>query len=354
MRAGGPFPFLLRDKVYDDGCALLCMQRSNPGHLYSFLWSILVGILFMVAPMAAAENTIPMGGTVFVGEEGLDITATGATAGASLAWYGPGGQVSHTPFAQVTIADPASFYVSPMTFGGKTGPWFLLPDNVVAFYLEEPSLEIRVVDYSSGFVVSPAATWVPKGDAAGFRIDTNLWVMANRPGTAGAPLRIRLDGPGSLTFSSLGGYSLEGVVVSSSPFETGPVWATGSGEYPIGNYTVYARCDANDMSDNYPAIGKAISEKVTFLLQRVNPLITGTTPPPVTTAPQPTLTQVPVETTTRVPIETAPSPAPTAQETGTPVQPMPSPTRVPGFAGFIPVLAVSCSLVVAVLKRRGR
>lgn len=328
------------------------MQRSTTGRL-SFTVLFLIGsILVVVVPLSAAENTIPMGGTVFVGEENLDITATGATQGVTLAWYGTGGQVSHVPSAQVTVADPAAFYASPITFGGKTGPWFLLPDNTVAFYLEEPRLEIRVVDYSSAFVVSPAASWIPKGDAVGFRIDTNLWVMANRAGTPGAPLKIRLNGPDSLVFSSLGGFSLENLVASSSPFETGPVWATGSAEYPIGEYTVYVRCDANGMSDNYPAAGKAISEKVSFLLQRVNPLITGTTPVPATTAPLPTSTPGTVETTVTSPVSTATTAPPTVQETGTPPQPTPSPTPTPGFGGFLAVLGVAAVLAGVVLKRR--
>ncbi len=333
-------------------CALLSMKRSNEGHYnYKAILALAV-LLILVAPFSAAENTIPQGGTVFVGEENLDITLTGATAGSSLAWYGTGGQVSHAPAAQVTVGDPSAFYVSPITFGGKTGPWFLLPENTVAFYLEEPSLGIRVVDYSSGFVVSPSATWIPKGDTAGFRVDTNLWVMANRPGTTGAPLSIRLNGPDSLTFSSLGGYSLEGVVVSSSPFETGPVWATGSAEYAIGEYSVYVRCDANDMSDNYPAAGKAISEKVTFLVQRVNPLITGTTPLPVTSVPTATRTPTPAGSPPASPIETSTTATPTVQETGTPLPPTPTPTPAPGFLGFAAVLAFLAAL--ALLVRKGR
>ncbi|OPY39523.1 MAG: hypothetical protein A4E40_01098 [Methanoregulaceae archaeon PtaU1.Bin059] len=328
------------------------MHRSAAERLSLGAVFFLCAILLVVVPLSAAENAIPMGGTVFVGEENLDITATGATQGAILAWYGTGGQVSHVPSAQVTVGDPTAFYASPITFAGKTGPWFLLPDNTVAFYLEEPHIEIRVVDYSSGFVVSPAASWVPKGDAVGFRIDTNLWVMANRPNTPGAPLKIRLNGPDSLVFSSLGGFSLENLVVSSSPFETGPVWATGSAEYPVGEYTVYARCDANGMSDNYPAAGKAISEKVSFLLQRVNPLITGTTPVPATTPPQPTITSGTVEVTMTSPAPTATTAMPTVQETGTPPQPTPSPTPVPGFGGFPAVLGLVAALVVCVLKQR--
>ncbi|OPX66488.1 MAG: hypothetical protein A4E37_01940 [Methanoregulaceae archaeon PtaB.Bin056] len=329
------------------------MQRSTTGRSGIAVRALLCAILVAVVPLSAAENAIPVGGTVFVGEEDLDITATGATQGATLAWYGAGGQVSQVPSAQVTVADPAAFYASPITFGGKSGPWFLLPDNTVAFYLEEPRLEIRVVDYSSGFVVSPAASWVPKGDAAGFRIDTNLWVMANRPGTPGAPLKIRLNGPDSLVFSSLGGFSLENLVVSSSPFETGPVWATGSAEYPIGEYTVYVRCDANGMSDNYPAAGKAISEKVSFLLQRVNPLITGTTIAPATTASQPTFTPGTVVTTMTSPVSTATTAPPTVQETKTPPQPTPFPTPVPGFAGYLAVLGVVAALAGAFLKKKG-
>lgn len=308
----------------------------------------IICLLILAVPSTAGLNAIPAGGTVFIGEENLDISASGAVPGSSLVWYGPGGSVTSSPAAQVTVGDPAAFYAAPASFSGKTGPWFLLPGNSIAFYIKEPTLELRVVDYSSDFVIGSGATWIPKGDTVGFRIDTNLWEMALRGGVSGAPITIRLKGPGEIQFSSLGGYSLEDIFLPSVPFETGPVWPTGLSQYPAGTYTVFARCDANDLSDNNPSRGKAISEEVTFLLQKDNPLITPTTPTqrPTTNLPS-TRTSIPTDTAVITPVTTIQTIPLTPQETIIPGETTMPPTTVPGFdallviASFITVFSLA-------------
>jgi len=83
-----------------------------------FTWLLALVLLLAspVVPAMAGCGTIPPGEWVFIGEEGLDITGTGAAAGSQLAYYGPGGSVSSAPAAKVTVADPASFYVAPSVF----------------------------------------------------------------------------------------------------------------------------------------------------------------------------------------------------------------------------------------------
>ncbi|MDH7491528.1 MAG: DUF3821 domain-containing protein [Methanolinea sp.] len=311
-------------------------------------------LLSLVLPSMAACGTIAAGEWVFIGEEGLDITGTGVTAGSQIAYYGPGGSVSSVPAAQVTVADPSSFYVAPSVFLGKTGPWFTLPENNLAFYVGDPTIQVRIVDYTSGFVVGRDATWVPKGDIAGFRIDTNLWVFSHRKGCTGVPLTIEITGPGGLSFSSLGGYRLGDVVVSTPTFESGPVWATGSGEYPIGDYIVSVRCEANNMHDNYPVTGKSQSEQVRFLLQKVNPLIATMT----TTAVTETATAVTSTpgTTDRLEsgttVET--SVMMTVPSTAETVPPMLSarPTRAPGLLPATLFLALCAGLVLHQRRER--
>ncbi len=317
------------------------MQLSPSASLASSSFVLLICIFYVVIPAAADEYTIPSSGTVFIGEENLDISASGATAGASLVWYGPGGKVSNAPAAQVTVADPLDFYVSSVIFGGKTGPWFLLPGNSVAFYVEEPALEIRVVDYSSDFVVSSSSSWVPKGDSAGFRIETNMWVMAQRPDCDGAPMSIRLTGPGNVKYSSLGGYSLQDIVVSSTPYETGPVWNTGSSEYPSGNYTVYLDTDPKD------------SQKVTFLVQKDNPLIKPTTAFPVTSISHTAVTPSPAMTIGQSPGTTLPTPSPTIQDTPfTTTSPTVASTQSPGPGIPLILCTILSALFLAVLNRK--
>ncbi len=313
---------------------------TRPGALVLVLASLVV-------PAMAGCGTILAGEWVFIGEEGLDIARTGAAAGSQLAYYGPGGSVSSAPAAKVTVADPASFYVAPSVFSGKTGPWFLLPGNSLAFYVGDPTLQLRIVDYTSGFVVGRDASWVPKGDAVGFRIDTNLWVFSRRPGCAGAPLTIEVSGPGGTTFSSLGGYSLAGVVVSTPTFETGPVWPTGSSEFSIGDYEVCVRCEENKMHDNYPVAGKSESEKVHLLLQKANPLIVTVTTTAVPERTTPEITTVQPDTPTLAETATL-STVPTTIETEAP-QESPTPTQSPGIVPATLLLAF-----FAVVALRGR
>jgi len=309
---------------------------------------ILLAGLVLAVPALGGCGTIPAGEWLFIGEEGLDITGTGVTAGSQIAYYGPGGSISSVPAAMVTVADPASFYVSPSVFSGKTGPWFLLPGNSLVFYVGDPTLQVRIVDHTSGFSVSRDASWIPKGDAVGFRIDTNLWVFSRRPGCTGVPLTIEITGPGGLSLSSLDGYSLKDVVVSSPTFETGPVWQTGSGDFPIGEYMVSVRCEENGMHDNYPLAGKTESETVQFLLQRVNPLIvTVTTPGAVPiTMPSATVSQqetTPLSTGTTAETTLATTIPETAETEPVPV--FPTPTRAAGmvpatlFLAFCVILA---------------
>jgi len=318
----------------------------------------LVGIILsLCAGTAGADSrVIPAGETVFIGEEGLDITAAGVSEGSVLAFYGTGGKVTDAPAAVVTVADPTSFYISPSVFSARIGPWFVVPGNALAFYVQEPTLQVRVIDHSSGFSVGPGAEWVPKGDSVGFRIDTNLWVLSHRPGCTGVPLTIWLSGPGALTFSSVSGYSLRDIVVSTPTFETGPVWGTGSPEFPSGDYTVFARCEENNMYTNYPLKGRTESEEIRFLLQRVNPLITpspspsaGTLVPtgtikPSTLSPEKTV-EVPTLSTPETGLSTPPA---TPMETTRPASP--TPTAASGPFGYAAVCAVVTASGIAAVK----
>ncbi len=306
---------------------------------------IIVILVFMMASatVSASLADIPRSGTVFIGEQGLDITATGARSGDRLVWYGPGGSTSNAPAAVITVSDPADFYVSPVQFAGRTGAWFIETGNTLAFFVQEPQITLRVFDLSAGFEVTKDTIWVPRGDAVGFQIDTNIAVLAARPGSTGAPVTIRIRSPSGVMYSSVSGYQLEDILISSSPFSTGPVWYTG--DYERGNYTVWTESTGNDMNDNYPAEGKTFSPKVTLLLQSVNPLITPEKTTVVTTIqtlPPTTLVTTVIPTPVETTLQTA---APTELPTTVP------PTTAPGFSTGIAVLSLAAILVLALSRR---
>ncbi|MCU0628320.1 MAG: DUF3821 domain-containing protein [Methanoregulaceae archaeon] len=306
---------------------------------------LLIGVLSVPAMVMAAENTVPMAGTVFLGEQGLDITATGATSGSQVVWYGPGGSPTSVPAATLTVDDPSDFYISPVLFSDKTGPWFLLPGNSLAFYVQDPQIEIRVIDETRDFQITEEVTWIPKGDAVGFRVDTNVYEIAKRPGSPGAPITIRIRGPGGVEYSSVDGYQLEDIMLSGSPFQSGPVWFTG--DYESGSYNVWAESTGNDMNLNYKREGKTVTAPVEFLLQSTNPLIT----------PEPTTSTATVSTT--LPPTTVQTPVPTTIVTESPVTPpvtetmtMIPTTTVSGFGAALSLSALAAGILISFIRRK--
>lgn len=297
-----------------------------------------------VLPVTAAVNTIAPSGTVFIGEDDLDISATGVPANTNIVWYGTGGTIGSAPGATVFITDPTSFYVSPVLFGGKNGPWFTEAGNVLVFYVQEPQISLRVFDQTANFEITSSTVWVPKGDMVGFQVDNTVYILANRPGSPGAPVTIRIRGPGGIEYSAVDGFSLENVLINSPNYRTGPVWYTG--DYASGNYMVWVESTGNDMNDNYPREGQTISAKVTFLMQSTNPLITPTpTTVPTTVPPTPTRTTIPTTIPTTVP------PTPTPTTTSTTIPTTVPPTPVPGFGFALTLIALAAGLIGARIRR---
>ena len=84
---------------------------------------------FLVGPVTAAINTITTGATVFIGEDGLDIT--GAMGGDSrIGWWASGASTAtSSPDYSISVSNPANFYVSPTDFVSHTGAWYRLDSS---------------------------------------------------------------------------------------------------------------------------------------------------------------------------------------------------------------------------------
>jgi hypothetical protein len=299
-----------------------------------------------IAPATAAVNTIPPSGTVFIGEDGLDISATGVPATTNIVWYGTGGTIGSAPSGTVFVTDPTSFYVSPVLFEGKTGPWFTESGNVLAFYVQEPQISLRVFDETAGFEITASTVWVPKGDTIGFQVDNTVYILANRPVSSGAPVTIRIRGPGGIEYSAVDGFQLEDILINSPNYRTGPIWYTR--DYANGNYTVWAESTGNDMKTNYPREGLTISPKVTFLMQSTNPLITPTPTTIPTTIPTTTPITIPT-TTTPTTLTPPPTPIPTTVETTLPTS-VP-PTTTPGFGLAAALIGMAGGLILSLYRK---
>ncbi|MCK9581242.1 MAG: DUF3821 domain-containing protein [Methanoregula sp.] len=325
---------------------------------------IVLILVFFIGPASGAITDISPGGTVFIGEQGLDITH--AMAGdTQIGWWASAASISESaPSQKVPIPSLTSFSVTPSTFASYTGSWFRLDPagnaNGTAFNVVDPNLEIRIEDTTVGVDVTDK--WVSTDDEIRFRIDTNLVPIAQRSGVTSVPITIKVQDPSGSTYSSLvnsagTATSLVDYPITTTPQYTAAIWDTGQRSiYSPGTYVIWAECNVNSMKDNYNNAGKTVSQKVTVQNQDHNPLITGN-------YPQTTATQgiTPVMTTITTPLPVSPTPAvvktPTITSTTiapvvqtetqvpTPVAPTPSPTHSPGFEGIFAGVA----LMVAIL-----
>jgi hypothetical protein len=335
---------------------------------------ILVGLFLMIVPgMAAGLNVILQGNTVFLGEQGLDITSAmqGYT---QIGWWASGAAIAtSSPDAQMVISSPANFFVVPSQFSSYTGSWYRLtaqgkPDGV-AFIVADPTLDIRVIDTTVN--VDETNSWVSRGDQVAFRIDTNLNQIFSRGSSNSEGVTIRVQSPSGGTYSALVDssgtpHSLENLVVSTPSYETGSIWDTGNSQYSTGSYTIWAECNVNGMKDNYGIAGKTISQQTRLLDQDQNPLIsvnvpttspttqiatTSTTQKPtrssttvITTIPATAhITTIPPITSTTVPVPSVTT-APTTVET--------TPTKSAGFGTVLALVSVCALAAVIILKKQ--
>src|SRR5208337_525421 len=88
------------------------------------LFFLLVSVSYTSAAPPIA--TISQGNTIFIGEQGLDITrALGSST--QIGWWASAADIAtSSPNQVVPISSPTSFYVDPTSFGSYTGGWYRL------------------------------------------------------------------------------------------------------------------------------------------------------------------------------------------------------------------------------------
>ena len=334
---------------------------------------LILGILFLINPVFAAISTIRPGETVFLGEQGLDITLA-MEGDTQIGWWASAAVIATTyPDGSVSVSNPTSFSVSPNIFGTKTGVWYHLKPsgqaNGTAFNVADPQLDIKVWDTTVNVDVTD--TWVSTDDELQFRINSNLVPISQRSGVTSVPITIKVQSPDGAIYTDLFDNAgtrtpIVDYQITSTPQSTGSIWGTAKRAlYPPGTYTIWAECNVNSMKDNYDVAGKTVSRKVSLLNQDQNPLIrnkeyvtnptTQITLAPttiiITTAPTtaPTTLQTPPQTTA-VPTVL---PVTTVALTEIPTTPLPTstPTKSPGFEASIVVVAMIFGLVLFLKKQ---
>jgi Domain of unknown function (DUF3821) len=331
---------------------------------------LVFALIALPAGALAALNTIAPGNTVFLGEEGLDISAA-MGSDTQIGWWASAADIGTTsPSYTIQVATPSAFFINPTDFSGKLGPWYRLNNagkaDGTAFTVADPNLDIRVWDATVG-VDATSNGWITTGDEVEFRITTNLYQMGQRSGVAGAPITIKVRSPEGATFSSLinsagTSTSLVEIPVGSSPYSTGAIWDTGRRDtYSPGTYSIWAECNANSMKDNYGQSGKTYTNSWGLLDQERNPLIGVNTrtafPTTVATSPR-TTAKTPVPTTVKTPVITPtpePTTLPTTLLTTVPAappttQPVAAATKSPGFEGVLAGAALLLALAWSMRK----
>ena len=329
--------------------------------------TLILAIFLLVLPTIAAITDISQANTVFLGEEGLDVSnAVGVDN--QIGWWASGAPIStSTPDSTYPFTgSKTSFAVTPITFGSHLGSWYRIDPsgkvNGTAFYVADPNLNLRVEDKTVGVDVTQNK-WVYRGDEIGFRIETNLNTINSQRGTA-ATIAIKVQSPDGGVYSALVDsagtpHQIDNIAVTTSPQDTGAFWDTGRSTYSPGTYTIWAECNTNRMKDNYGVTGKTVSTQTSMLNTEFNPLIGVNVP---TTNPTLALTTISTAAITTKPT-TAPatvvlSATPTAAattipETSATTLPAPvttTPKKSPGFG--ITITAVSLTLIAVLFLKK--
>jgi hypothetical protein len=311
---------------------------------------VVISASLLIIPVSGGLFTIPQGGTAFIGEQGLDITTAGVNSATKIGWFDLSANITtDPPSATVTVDDAKNFFVDPAIFVSKTGAWYTIPDKHFAFYVQDPSLKIRVFDETANIDVTNSTKYITRGDQVSFRIETNLMAMLNRSGITMVPVTIYVLTPGGAQLAEISGHPLTNIGVTSSPFSTGPIWDTG--QYSSGTYTVWAICNVNKMNDNYRVDGKTQTPQTgNAQIQSSNPLVIATITPAATNFLGPAQATS-AETTTLVSVQTTTIQTTTEPPTTLPGTTAPAATRSPG-PEFVLVCAGLAGAALIMGKRR--
>jgi len=143
-------------------------------------------------PVSAAYTVrthINQGATIFIGEEGLNLTGaqmygtaySGQPSNTTIGWWASAADLTKTsPTKSISLVGRnQSFTVSPADFVGYTGNWYFVDTDTgyastpAVFTVADPTLDIKVWDFGLGKDVSGMS--IPQGQVLGFRIDTNMY-----------------------------------------------------------------------------------------------------------------------------------------------------------------------------------
>jgi trimeric autotransporter adhesin len=233
---------------------------------------LLLVVLLTIIPGLALATTviIPVGGDIFLGEEGLDVRTAVPAPYDAIAFFPPGSTPGWDVPLDTRKIEKSSFTVSPSLYTDRTGSWYQWDSmrgvpGAVAFTVREPRMSLRILQRSTMEDISSGT--VPRGSDLLFQVDTNLETIAARPGFNQATdglfdLLITTPGGGVLTAvetRNAGSVPLTRITPQGS-LQTYPAiqsggWDTGASGgsnylYSAGTYTIRPRLAFNRVDEN--------------------------------------------------------------------------------------------------------
>jgi hypothetical protein len=251
---------------------------------------------FCILPVGASVADVTQGSTVFVGEEGLILNPGVLVAkDTQVAWYPPGTDVSASTAPETILSVTSSpFAVTPAEFGSRTGAWYSYPNGVaqatphLSFRVEQPEAKVKLWVYTPDGGKDATGYKTIRGVKLGFRMETNVYPIFNRPGVSATDpgIDIYVKDPGGSTYSALNDDAAVSRAVPITnqhpqtayafvPVQPGATCVWYTGDYRPGEYTYYAYADVNGLKD---VVGRIEGGTFTLLASATDSA--GTTPTP--------------------------------------------------------------------------
>jgi len=258
------------------------------------------------------NTNISQGATVYIGEQGLNVTPAVYTvdgrnfANTTIGWWASAAALTTAPSVTYNLQPVlnASTFQVPNSWNAYTGPWYLMwPNNTAiqpsVFTVADPQLDVEVYDPVNQ--IDDNGQSVVQGQNLSFQVTTNLYsaLASTRTGALGTTaitlgtgsgtggyMDIRVKTPSGTTLSSLlngnvnagGTYQTMTAMNVSTPtwiwgevpgtatigggnWSTGALDVNGQQAYPAGTYTVWAQSKLNNMLTNYPNAGASYTSK---------------------------------------------------------------------------------------------
>jgi len=158
---------------------------------YISIMVVLMAVVLMILPVSATNvgTIVQQGATVFIGEEGLDISqAVGDSS--TIGWWASAADLTTTsPSQTITVTGRnKTFEITQSEFLGHTGSWYKVKSDGTAgdlvFMVSEPRTSVSIRNAGDGLLTSLDGKTVTSGTPITFKIDTN--VILNKRGDVSA------------------------------------------------------------------------------------------------------------------------------------------------------------------------